>query len=88
MFSDPARAKALEAQVVPVSVVDRYREDGKNAPDVDALQQRFQVYALPTLIVLDPASGKFEKREGYAGADETLQWIAASAAAVSGGVAR
>ena len=82
VFSDAGHARAIVASVVPVSVVDRYREDGHNPPEVDALQQRFQVQAFPTLVVLSPATGRFEKSEGYMGPDATVEWIAKSAASL------
>lgn len=82
VFTDEAKARAIAGRVVPVSVVDRYREDGHNPPEVDALQQRFQIEAFPTLVVVSPATGRFEKSEGYRGADATVEWIARSAASV------
>jgi len=82
VLSDETKARAISAQVVPVSVVDRQREDGHNPPDVEALQERFKIEAFPTLVVLSPATGKFEKYEGYAGAQETVDWIAHSVASV------
>lgn len=75
MFENPGDARAIEAVVVPVSVVDRYRELGANPQEIEALQQRFQVEAFPTLIVLSPATGKFVKREGFDGAAATREWI-------------
>ncbi len=84
VFSDPAKSKQVETHVVPVTVVDRYREDGRNAPEVDALQQRFRVEAFPTLVVLSPTTGRFEKAEGYGGPEETLAWIERAVASVSG----
>lgn len=84
VFANAALAQQLESHVVPVSVVDRYREDGRNAPEVDALQQRFGIEAFPTLVVLSPTTGKFEKNEGYGGPDETMAWIARAAASVGG----
>jgi len=85
VFSDPSRASAVEAQVVPVTVVDRGREDGRNKPEVDELQRRFDVYALPTLVVLSPRTGRYEKREGYGDPQETLEWITRSARSVQAG---
>ncbi len=82
MFENPADARAIEAVVVPVSVVDRYKENGANPPEIEALQQRFQIYAFPTLIVLSPTTGRFVKREGFDGAASTREWIAQAAASL------
>src|SRR5262245_46798450 len=56
VFSDPASAQAINQLFVPVHLVDTQRETGRNAPDVDALQQRYKVEAFPTLVVA-PADG-------------------------------
>jgi thiol-disulfide isomerase/thioredoxin len=82
VFDAPPYARAVEAAVVPVSVVDRYREEGANPPDIETLQRRFEVSAFPTLVVFSPETGRFMKRAGFPGADETQAWIVQSAQAV------
>jgi thiol:disulfide interchange protein len=79
VFDDPARARAIEAAVVPVAVVDRYRETGTNPPEVDELQRRFGIEAFPTLVAFSPETGKFVKDAGFGGADYTVEWIANAA---------
>lgn len=80
LFADPAHAASLEALVVPVRVLDRMREEGRNAPVVDSLQRAFGIEAFPTLVVARPGSGRFEKLEGFRGAAATLDWVAGAAA--------
>lgn len=80
LFENPAHAASLEALVVPVRVLDRMREEGRNAPVVDSLQRAFGVEAFPTLVVTRPGSGRFEKLEGFRGAAATLDWVASAAA--------
>jgi thiol-disulfide isomerase/thioredoxin len=82
VFDAPPYARAVEAAVVPVSVVDRYREEGANPPDIETLQRRFEINAFPTLVVFSPETGRFAKRAGFPGADETQAWIVQSAQAV------
>ena len=53
-----------------------------NPPDLQELQQRFDIKAFPTLIVLSPATGKAAKDVGYRGADGTEAWITQAAQAV------
>ncbi len=84
VFSNASLAQQVETHVVPVTVVDRYREDGRNAPEIDALQQRFGIEAFPTLVVVSPTTGRFEKAEGYGGPEQTLAWIERAAASVGG----
>lgn len=79
VFENPALARAVESEVVPVSIVDRWRETGSNPPEVEEMQRRFGIEAFPTLVAFSPASGRFVKDSGFGGADYTVQWIAQAA---------
>jgi thiol-disulfide isomerase/thioredoxin len=83
VFTDAAFAKQLEAVVVPVRVLDRQREEGRNPPAVDALQQQFRIQAFPTLVVYEPKTGKFEQLDGYYGAAQTRAWMLEKPAAIA-----
>jgi thiol:disulfide interchange protein len=83
VFADPAAAQFINDGFVPVHVVDRTREDGKNPPEVEALQKRFGITAFPTLVVVR-VGAPVVKVEGYRGRDGTLQAIAGSAGPVRG----
>jgi thiol:disulfide interchange protein len=87
VFSDPKNAKTLEASVVPVRVLDRSREEGRNPAVVDSLQRVYAVDGFPTLIVYSPKTGRSQMSTGYGGPEATLQWIAQNAVAVQTGVA-
>lgn len=80
VFENAAAGTTVKAAVIPVSVVDRIREQGENPASIEQLQRRFDVQAFPTLVVLAPASGRFERRVGYPGDAETLRWITDTAA--------
>ena len=82
LFEDPFGGQAVCTAVVPVSLVDRVREQGANPPDLDILQRRFGIDAFPTLVVYSPSTGREERLRGYAGREATLRWIQAAAAAV------
>lgn len=82
VFDDGARGQVVQTAVIPVSIVDRAREDGSNPPEIESLQQRYQVQAFPTLIVFSPATGRIMKTQGFGDADATLQWITEAAKAV------
>jgi thiol:disulfide interchange protein len=75
IFSDPATTAELERQFVPIRVLDRTREDGRNASWVDSLQARYRVGAFPTLVVAHPDAGAPVIIEGYLGRDYTLDRI-------------
>ena len=82
VFEHAAAGTTVKAAVIPVSVVDRTREDGSNSVQVAELQQRFKVDVFPTLVVYSPATGRAVRLEGYPGAAETLRWITDTAVAV------
>ena len=51
MFARADTAKLINEGFVPVKVMDREREEGKNSPNVQELQGRHQVASFPTLVV-------------------------------------
>jgi len=75
VFDDAARGPAVQAAVIPVSIVDRRREDGNNPDQVEDLQQQYDVNAFPTLIVFSPTTGRKEMQRGFSSPDEMLRWI-------------
>ena len=82
VFENAAAGTTVKSAVIPVSLVDRVREDGENPPQLQALQSKFGVQAFPTLVVFSPATGRMSRKVGFAGVDETLRWITESAAAL------
>jgi thiol:disulfide interchange protein len=80
VFADERKAKALSRLAVPVHVVDRQREEGRNPALVDSLQRAYGVTAFPTLVLADADGKTLAKLEGYPGADEFVQWVARGAA--------
>lgn len=86
VFADPRGAAALEQMVVPVRVLDRSHEDGRNPAAVDSLQALYRVNAFPTLVVAWPGRDGYETTSGYMGAEPTLQWLGQSAVKVRPGI--
>lgn len=82
VFDDRRRGEAVQIAVIPVSIVDRAREQGRNPRDVEDLQQQYQVDAFPTLILFSPATGRMIRTKGYGGADRTVAWITVGAKSV------
>jgi thiol:disulfide interchange protein len=72
LFSDAESAGRIEQWFVPVRVLDRMREEGRNVAEVDALQQRFHIDSFPTLVVVPPA-GRPTVLAGYRGKAATMQ---------------
>ena len=73
VFADRRAATTINQLFVPVRVVDRQREEGRNPPDVAALERRYGIEAFPTLVVVNPAGGEPQKLEGYAGKQQLIQ---------------
>lgn len=82
VFADSASARRINQQFVPVRVVDRSREDGRNAPEVQALQDRFRIEAFPTIVLYSPETGRHESITGYGGRDGMLMQLARAEAVV------
>jgi thiol:disulfide interchange protein len=80
MFADSQVARALEQILVPVRVLDRQREQGRNAGWVDSLQARYRVAAFPTLVVADAAGTTSSRFEGYMGLTITMSQLESAAA--------
>ena len=68
VFANPELAAAINEHFVPVRVVDRQREEGRNTPAVLNAQARFGVRAFPTVVFADAQGNVREKLEGYGGA--------------------
>jgi thiol:disulfide interchange protein len=79
VFEDAENGRAVQTAVIPVSIVDRTREEGQNPSEIEDLQRRYDINAFPTLVVFSPRSGKTEKSRGFAGAERTVAWITEAA---------
>jgi len=82
VFEADGLAEAVMTAVIPVSVVDRYREEGSNSQETEGLQRRYQIEAFPTLVVFSPRTGRSTQIRGYRGAEWTVGWIRNAAQAV------
>ena len=80
VFSQQRYADALEQLVVPVRVLDRQREDGRNTALVDSLQRVHQVSAFPTLVIVGSDGKAIDRLEGYPGAQQLMTWTGATSA--------
>lgn len=67
VFRDPGIAREINERFIPVRVVDRKREDGRNPPVVASLQMRYSVRGFPTVVFADAARVEKERMEGFRG---------------------
>jgi thiol:disulfide interchange protein len=67
VFRDPKLAKQINDRFIPIRVVDRQREEGRNSEDVAGLQRQFGVRGFPTVVIADRTSGERARMEGFGG---------------------
>jgi thiol:disulfide interchange protein len=75
VFADRRSAGTIEQLFVPVRVLDRTREEGRNATGVAALQARYGVEAFPTLVIVDPLRPEAEPVmiRGFGGREDLMR---------------
>jgi thiol:disulfide interchange protein len=79
VFAESKSADILNRRFVPVRIVDRMQEDGRNSPEVQALEERFRVDSFPTLVVFAPETRRSEVIEGYPGRDNLMKQLVRAA---------
>jgi thiol:disulfide interchange protein len=74
VFHSKVEADFINATYVPVRVMDRQREDGRNSNEAAALHRKFKVEAFPTLVI---SAGALEPKilVGFPGDSETTDFI-------------
>ncbi len=76
VFADAKSAAWISATFVPVRVMDRMREEGKNNLQVSALQAKYKVEGFPTLVVDQiPSQGNGKALIGFRGKEDTLKFL-------------
>ncbi|MEO8349262.1 MAG: thioredoxin family protein [Acidobacteriota bacterium] len=77
-WADPGVAALVNDSFIPARIVDRTREDGKNPPWIDALQQRYRVNAFPTLVVAAPDGREIAIANGFNGKQKLVEFLEGS----------
>jgi len=75
VFHSSRFVQRIETDFVPVRVVDRTREDGRNAPDVEALVKSARVTGFPTLVVVRADGVAAVRSVGYSSRGATLAFL-------------
>lgn len=75
VFADQAAAGMIQGSFVPIRVTDRQREEGRNPPDIAALQARYQIQAFPTLVVVRADGSVATRIEGYPGKSQLVSQL-------------
>jgi len=74
-WGDSRVATLVNDSYLPVRIVDRGREEGRNPAPIDELQRRYSVTAFPTLVVADTDGREIAKVEGYRGKDALVRFL-------------
>ena len=74
-FADPTVAAKINARYVPTHIIDRIREDGRNAADVEDLQRRYEISGFPAIVAAAPDGSLLGKQEGYAGRARLMRFL-------------
>jgi thiol-disulfide isomerase/thioredoxin len=74
-WADGSIAAYVNESFVPARVMDRFREEGKNPPWMDELQQKYRVNAFPTLVVAAPDGREIATTQGYAGKQRLMAFL-------------
>jgi thiol:disulfide interchange protein len=67
VFMVPELAAQINDRFIPVRVMDRQQEDGRNSSAVAALQQRYSIRGFPTVVFADASGAERARIEGFRG---------------------
>lgn len=70
IFMDPDFATRINARFIAVRVIDTQREEGRNAPGVQALMDRYAVTVFPTIVIAGADGSTLDRVIGYPGQDK------------------
>lgn len=75
IFMDPGLAREINSHYIPVKVIDRQREDGRNSDAVQHLMDRYGVNAFPTVVIAAPDGSVRDRTVGYNGRDKFAAFL-------------
>jgi len=74
-WTDPEIASLINRDYLPVRIVDRQQEDGRNSPAIEEAQRKYSINAFPTLIVAAPDGRLIARVQGFGGRGSLLQFL-------------
>jgi thiol:disulfide interchange protein len=75
VFMDPDLAAKINGRYIAVKVIDRQREDGRNAGNVQHLIDRYSVEAFPTVVIAAQDGSVRDRTVGYPGRDHFAAFL-------------
>lgn len=74
-WADPKVADRVNDSFVPVRILDRIREEGRNPEDIAELQRRYEVGVFPTVVIAAPDGKLIAKSEGFVSNESLLSFL-------------
>ena len=74
-WADARVAGIVNDSFIATRIVDRAREDGKNSPWVEELEQRYRVSAFPTIVVAAPDGREIAIAQGFSGKAKLIEFL-------------
>ena len=84
VLDDQETAGWINKSFIPVTVMDRARETGKNPAEVQELQSRYKIRGFPTLVIRFP-NNDFRIQVGYPGREPINRFLQGALADFEGG---
>lgn len=73
VFRNRDVAEQINERFIAIRVTDRLREEGKNTPEVAALNARYNVRGFPTVVFADANGTERARMEGFGGRDHFVR---------------
>ena len=75
VFGDRELAALVEKEYVPVEIVDKTRETGRNSAEIDKMFDTYEVHGFPTLVVTRLKSKSAVYVEGFPGKERVSKFL-------------
>ncbi|HEY5038815.1 MAG TPA: DUF255 domain-containing protein [bacterium] len=75
VFENAECATRINQLFIPVRVLDRRREEGKNPDDIGSIESKYELTGFPTIVVQFPGKNDSKKLIGFYGKDGTMDFL-------------
>jgi thiol:disulfide interchange protein len=75
VFEKPEDAVKINRMYIPVVVMDRRREEGRNPGEISDLQSKYGIRAFPTLVIQYPGKSDYKMLPGFRGEDYVMNFL-------------
>lgn len=75
VFEDPEVASVINERFVPVRVMDRRQEEGRNPMAIEEAQEQFGIDGFPTVIAASAEGKEYSRFEGFRAKGHVTEWL-------------